>query len=254
MTKLAGKTALVTGAASGIGKAVAERFAAEGARVIVNDVSAAGREVAESIGGAFILADLADADQTRALAEQALRDSDGVDVLVNNAGVQHVSPIEAFPDEEWERMLRIMLTAPFLLTKRLLPGMAERGWGRIVNMSSVHGLIASPNKSAYIAAKHGIVGLTKAAAVEAGPRGVTVNAVCPSFVRTPLVENQLPDLARAAGVALEDVVERVVLAQASVKRLIEPQEIAELVLFLASDAASAITGSAYPIDLAWTAR
>ena len=254
MTKLAGKTALVTGAASGIGKAVAERFAAEGARVIVNDVSAAGREVAESIGGAFILADLADADQTRALAEQSIRVHGGVDILVNNAGVQHVSPIEAFPDEEWERMLRIMLTAPFLLTKRLLPGMAERGWGRIVNMSSVHGLIASPNKSAYIAAKHGLVGLTKAAAVEAGPRGVTVNAVCPSFVRTPLVENQLPDLARAAGVALEDVVEQVVLAQASVKRLIEPEEIAELVLFLASDAASAITGSAYPIDLAWTAR
>ena len=254
MTKLAGKTALVTGAASGIGKAVAERFAAEGARVIVNDVNAAGREVAESIGGAFILADLADADQTRALAEQSIRVHGGVDILVNNAGVQHVSPIEAFPDEEWERMLRIMLTAPFLLTKRLLPGMAERGWGRIVNMSSVHGLIASPNKSAYIAAKHGIVGLTKAAAVEAGPRGVTVNAVCPSFVRTPLVENQLPDLARAAGVALEDVVEQVVLAQASVKRLIEPEEIAELVLFLASDAASAITGSAYPIDLAWTAR
>lgn len=254
MTKLAGKTALVTGAASGIGKATAERFAAEGARVIVNDVSASGREVAESIGGAFILADLADADQTRALAEQSIRVHGGVDILVNNAGMQHVSPIEAFPDEEWERMLRIMLTAPFLLTKRLLPGMAERGWGRIVNMSSVHGLIASPNKSAYIAAKHGLVGLTKAAAVEAGPRGVTVNAVCPSFVRTPLVENQLPDLARAAGVALEDVVEQVVLAQASVKRLIEPEEIAELVLFLASDAASAITGSAYPIDLAWTAR
>lgn len=254
MTKLAGKTALVTGAASGIGKATAERFAAEGARVIVNDVSASGREVADAIGGAFILADLADADQTRALAEQAIRVHGGVDILVNNAGVQHVSPIEAFPDEEWERMLRIMLTAPFLLTKRLLPGMAERGWGRIVNMSSVHGLIASPNKSAYIAAKHGVVGLTKAAAVEAGPRGVTVNAVCPSFVRTPLVENQLPDLARASGVALEDVVEQVVLAQASVKRLIEPEEIAELVLFLASDAASAITGSAYPIDLAWTAR
>ena len=254
MTKLAGKTALVTGGASGIGKAIAERFAAEGARVIVNDVSAAGREVADAVGGAFILADLADADQTRALAEQALRDHGGVDILVNNAGVQHVSPIEAFPDEEWERMLRIMLTAPFLLTKRLLPGMAERGWGRIVNMSSVHGLIASPNKSAYIAAKHGLVGLTKAAAVEAGPRGVTVNAVCPSFVRTPLVENQLPDLARASGVALEDVVEQVVLAQASVKRLIEPEEVAELVLFLASDAASAITGSAYAIDLAWTAR
>ena len=254
MTKLAGRTALVTGGASGIGKAIAERFAAEGARVIVNDVNESGRETAEAIGGAFIQADLADAEQTRSLAEQAVRDFGGVDVLVNNAGVQHVSPVEDFPDDEWERMLRIMLTAPFLLTKRLLPGMAERGWGRIINMSSVHGLIASPNKSAYIAAKHGLVGFTKAVAVEAGARGVTANAICPSFVRTPLVENQLPDLARASGVALEDVVEQVVLAQASVKRLIEPEEVAELALFLASDAASAITGSAYAIDLAWTAR
>ena len=130
MTKLAGRTALVTGAASGIGKATAERFAAEGARVIVNDVNETGREVADALGGAFIPADLADAEQTRALAEQTIRAYGGVDILVNNAGVQHVSPIEAFPDEEWERMLRIMLTAPFLLTKRLLPGMAERGWGR----------------------------------------------------------------------------------------------------------------------------
>ncbi len=254
MTKLAGRTALVTGGASGIGKAIAKRFAAEGARVIVNDVNESGRETAEAIGGAFIRADLADAEQTRSLAEQAVRDFGSVDVLVNNAGVQHVSPVEEFPDEEWERMLRIMLTAPFLLTKRLLPGMAERGWGRVINMSSVHGLIASPNKSAYIAAKHGLVGFTKAVAVEAGARGVTANAICPSFVRTPLVENQLPDLARASGVALEDVVEQVVLAQASVKRLIEPEEVAELALFLASDAASAITGSAYAIDLAWTAR
>lgn len=254
MTKLAGRTALVTGGASGIGKAIAKRFAAEGASVIVNDARDSGREVADAVGGAFIRADLADADQTRALAEQTLRDYGGADVLVNNAGVQHVSPVEEFPDEEWERMLRIMLTAPFLLTKRLLPGMAERGWGRIINMSSVHGLIASPNKSAYIAAKHGLVGFTKAVAVEVGPRGVTANAICPSFVRTPLVENQLPDLARASGVALEDVVEKVVLAQASVKRLIEPEEVAELALFLASDAASAVTGAAYAIDLAWTAR
>ena len=254
MTKLAGRTALVTGGASGIGKAIAERFAAEGARVIVNDTRDSGREVADAVGGAFIRADLADAGQTRALAEQTLRDYGGADILVNNAGVQHVSPVEEFPDEEWERMLRIMLTAPFLLTKRLLPGMAERGWGRVINMSSVHGLIASPNKSAYIAAKHGLVGFTKAVAVEASPRGVTANAICPSFVRTPLVENQLPDLARASGVALEDVVEKVVLAQASVKRLIEPEEVAELALFLASDAASAVTGAAYAIDLAWTAR
>ena len=250
---LAGKTALVTGAGSGIGKAIAERFAEDGARVLVNDVSESGRAVADAIGGDFLQADLADAESTVALAEAALA-AGGVDVLVNNAGLQHVAPVDEFPDEEWSRLLQVMLTAPFLLTKRLLPAMKERGWGRIVNMASIHGLVASPSKSAYIAAKHGLVGFTRAVALEAGPHGVTVNAICPSFVRTPLVENQLPDLAAIAGVAVEDVVEQVVLAQAAVKRLIEPDEVAQLALFLASDAAGAITGSAYAIDLGWTAR
>ena len=250
---LAGKTALVTGAGSGIGKAIAERFAGDGARVLVNDVSEAGRAVADAIGGDFLQADLADAESTVALAEAALA-AGGVDVLVNNAGLQHVAPVDAFPDEQWSRLLQVMLTAPFLLTKRLLPAMKERGWGRIVNMASIHGLVASPSKSAYIAAKHGLVGFTRAVALEAGPHGVTVNAICPSFVRTPLVENQLPDLAAIAGVAVEDVVEQVVLAQAAVKRLIEPDEVAQLALFLASDAAGAVTGSAYAIDLGWTAR
>ncbi len=247
---LEGKTALVTGAGSGIGKAIAERFARDGACVIVNDVNESGRDVADSIGGAFLQADLADADATRALAEAA----GAVDVLVNNAGLQHVAPVDEFPDEEWLRLVQVMLVAPFLLTKRLLPGMKTRGWGRIVNISSIHGLVASPNKSAYIAAKHGLIGFTKAVALEAGPFGVTINAICPSFVRTPLVENQLPDLARIAGVAVEDVIEKVVLEQAAVKRLIEPDEVAELALFLASDAAGAVTGSAYAIDLGWTAR
>ena len=254
MTTLAGRTALVTGGASGIGKAIAERFAEEGARVVVNDVNESGRDVADAIGGAFIQADLADPQQARSLAGQVLDEHGGADVLVNNAGVQHVSPIEDFPEDEWARMLQIMLTAPFQLTKHLLPTMKERGWGRIINMSSVHGLIASPNKSAYIAAKHGIVGLTKATAVEAGAHGITANAICPSFVRTPLVENQLPDLARMAGVSLDDVVEQVVLAQAVVKRFIDPREVAGLALFLASDAGSALTGATYNIDLAWTAR
>ena len=254
MTTLAGKTALVTGGASGIGKAIAERFAEEGARVVINDINESGSDIAESIGGSFIQADLAEAEQTRSLAEQVVREHGGADILVNNAGVQHVAPIEEFPEEEWSRMLQIMLTAPFQLTKHLLPTMKERGWGRIINMSSVHGLIASPNKSAYIAAKHGIVGLTKATAVEAGAFGVTANAICPSFVRTPLVENQLPDLARMAGVSVDDVVEQVVLAQAVVKRFIDPREVAGLALFLASDAGSALTGATYNIDLAWTAR
>ena len=251
---LEGKTALVTGAGSGIGRAIAQRFAREGARVIVNDVSESGQGVADAIGGAFLQADLADADATRALAEAALADAGVIDVLVNNAGLQHVAPVDEFPDNEWLRLVQVMLIAPFLLTKRLLPSMKTRGWGRIVNISSIHGLVASPNKSAYIAAKHGLIGFTKAVALEAGPFGVTVNAICPSFVRTPLVENQLPDLARIAGVAVEDVIEKVVLEQAAVKRLIEPDEVAELALFLASDAAGAITGSSYAIDLGWTAR
>ena len=251
---LVGKTALVTGAGSGIGKAIAERLAEDGARVIVNDRSGAASEVAEAVGGPFLQADLSDMEETRGLARRALEVCGVVDVLVNNAGIQHVAPVEEFPDEQWARLMQIMLVAPFQLTKRLLPGMKERGWGRIVNISSIHGLIASPNKSAYTAAKHGLIGFTKAVALEAGPDGVTVNAICPAFVRTPLVEEQLPDLARIAGVDTGEVIEKVVLEQAAVKRLIEPREVAELARFLASEGAGAITGSAYAIDLGWTAR
>ena len=255
MTKLEGRTALVTGGASGIGKAIAERFTEKGAYVIIADVnSVGGQDVADAIDGAFLHVDLADTQQTRDVAQRALQEHGKVDVLVNNAGIQHVAPIEDFPEERWAELLQVMLFAPFQLTKYLLPGMKERGWGRIINMSSIHGLIASPNKSAYTAAKHGIIGLTRAVAVEAGAYGITANAICPSFVRTPLVENQLPDLARMAGVDVADVLDKVVLSQAIVKRLIEPREIANLALFLASDDAAAITGSAYPIDLAWTAR
>ena len=233
---LRGKTALVTGAGSGIGKAIAERFAEDGAYVIVNDVNESARAVADSIGGAFLRADLADMDQTRELAEATLALRDGVDVLVNNAGVQYVAPVDEFPEEEWAKLVQIMLIAPFQLTKHLVRGMKARGWGRIVNISSIHGLVASPNKSAYISAKHGLIGFTKSVALETGPYGVTVNAICPSFVRTPLVENQLPDLAEIAGVEVGEVIEKVVLEQAAVKRLIEPDEVAELALFLASDA------------------
>ena len=254
MTKLEGRTALVTGGASGIGKAIAERFTEKGAYVIIADVNSAGQDVADAIDGAFLQVDLADTQQTRDVAQRALQEHGKVDVLVNNAGIQHVAPIEEFPEERWAELLQVMLFAPFQLTKYLLPGMKERGWGRIINMSSIHGLIASPNKSAYTAAKHGIIGLTRAVAVEAGAYGITANAICPSFVRTPLVENQLPDLARMAGVDVADVLDQVVLSQAIVKRLIEPREVANLALFLASDDAAAITGSAYPIDLAWTAR
>ena len=185
---------------------------------------------------------------------QVQRDARIVDILVNDAGLQYVSPIETFPIERWRYLIDVMLVAPFVLTRAVLPGMRARGWGRIINMGSIHSLIASPNKSAYTAAKHGILGLTRATALEAGPDGITVNAICPAFVRTPLVERQLVDLASTEGIAPEDVVERVMLAPAAVRRLIEPEEIARYAAFLCSDDAASITGSAQVIDGGWTAR
>ncbi|WP_460414272.1 3-hydroxybutyrate dehydrogenase [Thermus oshimai] len=247
-----GKTALVTGAASGIGRAIAEALAGAGVRVLVHDLRSEGEEVARRIGGVFLQADLADPEGVRALGERAA--AFGVDILVNNAGFQHIAPVEEFPLEVWQRMLQVMLTAPFQLIRALLPGMKARGWGRIVNIASVHGLVASPYKSAYISAKHGLLGLTKTVALEAGAFGVTVNAVCPAYVRTPLVEGQVADQARTLGISEGEVLEKVFLAQAAVKRLIEPEEVAELVLFLVSEKAGAVTGAAWPIDLGWTAR
>ncbi|GAB5602541.1 3-hydroxybutyrate dehydrogenase [Thermus sp. FJN-A] len=248
---LLGKTVLVTGAASGIGLAIAKAFAREGARVLVHDVRDAG-PLAEELGGAHFQADLSDPQAVMALGRWAAER--GADILVNNAGFQHIAPVEEFPLETWQRMLQVMLTAPFQLIQALLPGMRQRGWGRILNIASIHGLVASPFKSAYISAKHGLIGLTRTVALEAGPHGITVNAIAPAYVRTPLVENQIAEQARTLGIPREEVVEKVFLAQAAIKRLIEPEEVAELALFLASDKASAITGAVFPIDLGWTAR
>jgi 3-hydroxybutyrate dehydrogenase len=248
---LSGKAVLVTGAGSGIGLAMARAFAREGARVLVHDVRDA-RWLAEELGGVFLQADLADPQAVEALGKEAA--ALGVDILVNNAGFQHIDPVEDFPLETWQKMIQVMLTAPFQLIKALLPGMKRKGWGRIINVASVHGLVASPYKSAYISAKHGLVGLTKTVALEAGPYGVTVNAIAPAYVRTPLVEGQIQDQARTLGISSEEVVEKVFLAQAAIRRLIEPEEVAELALFLASEKASAITGAVLPIDLGWTAR
>jgi len=245
------RTVLITGAGSGIGLAMARAFAREGARVVLHDLKDASK-LAEELGGVFLQADLSRPEEVEALGQRAAEL--GVDVLVNNAGFQHIDPVEEFPLETWQKMIQVMLTAPFQLIKALLPGMKARGWGRILNVASVHGLVASPYKSAYISAKHGLIGLTKTVALEAGPFGVTVNAIAPAYVRTPLVEGQIADQARTLGISPEEVAEKVFLAQAAIKRLIEPEEVAELALFLASEKASAITGAILPIDLGWTAR
>ncbi len=248
------RVALVTGAAGGIGRAVAERLAAEGLRVVVHDRETGGREVAEALGGVFVQADLSDPKEVWRLAVEAERAYGRVDVLVNNAGFQHVAPLERFPLDVWQAMQQVMVTAPFQLIRSYLKGMKERRWGRIVNLGSIHALVASPYKAAYVTAKHALLGLTRAAALEAGEAGVTVNAVCPAYVRTPLVERQIADQAANLGLDEDEVVQRVMLEPAAIKRLIEPEEVAALVAYLVSDAAGAVSGACLPIDLGWTAR
>ena len=251
--QLKNKTALITGAGSGIGKAIAEVFAREGARLILNDLAPSAAELARALGGVFIQADLSDQSSVRALAQRAL-ELGPVDILVNNAGLQRINPVDEYPEDTWNMMLQVLLTAPFQLIKYTLPGMKQRRWGRIINVASLHGLVASPYKSAYISAKHGLLGLTKTVALEVGEYGITCNAICPASVRTPLVESQIADQARTLNIPEAEVIERVMLAPAAIKRLIEPEEVAEYALFLASERAGAITGSAQVIDLGWTAR
>src|SRR5512140_3978384 len=231
---LSGKSALVTGAASGIGRAIAEDLAGRGARVLLADIDEAGlRPVASALPGAVAMrADISSRDDCRALVERARSEWGGVDILVNNAGLQLVSPVEDFPEDRWEYIVRVMLVGAFLLTKYALPDMYRKRWGRIVNVSSLHGLVASPYKSAYVSAKHGLMGLTKTVALEAADRGVTVNAVCPAYVRTPLVEKQIADQARVHGISEKEVVEKIMLAPAAVKRLLETSELAVYGTFL----------------------
>jgi 3-hydroxybutyrate dehydrogenase len=249
------KVAIVTGAASGIGLACAERLAADGMQVVLADVNEnAGAGHARRLGASFVAADLTRREGCRKLVEAALAAHGTVHVLVNNAGYQHVAPIEEFPEDQWERMLALMLTAPFLLTRYCWPAMKKQKWGRVVNIASIHALIASPFKVGYISAKHGLVGLTRTAALEGGEDGITVNAICPAYVRTPLVDSQIADQAKANRMSPGEVIEKIMLAPAAVKRLIEPREVADFVAFLCGEAAGTITGAALTMDLGWTAR
>lgn len=245
---LSGKRALVTGGASGIGLACAHEFAGRGAHVIIADLNPdAASQAAAAVGGESWVVDLSD---TTALDELAL----DVDILVNNAGIQRVSPLPEFDPEAFRLILRLMLESPFLLIRAALPAMYERGWGRIVNISSAHGLRASPFKVAYVSAKHGLEGLSKVTALEGAAHGVTSNCINPSYVRTPLVEKQIADQALVHGIPEEEVVEKIMLTETAVKRLVEPEEVASLAGWLVSDHAGMVTGASYTIDGGWTAR
>ncbi|MFI5277469.1 MAG: 3-hydroxybutyrate dehydrogenase [Ktedonobacterales bacterium] len=255
MAQVEGKVALVTGAASGIGLATAQALAAAGARVTLADIDAARgqAETAKLSGAAFVASDLSQAGSAARVVEQVIAAQGRLDILVNNAGIQHVAPITEFPEAKWRLLIELMLTAPFLLTQAALPGMYERGWGRIVNIGSVHSLRASAFKSAYVSAKHGLLGLTRVTALEGAEHGVTCNCVCPSYVRTALVEKQIADQARVHGIPESEVVEKIMVAEAAIHRLLEPSEVADYIAFLCSDAASGVTGSAVTIDCGWTA-
>jgi 3-hydroxybutyrate dehydrogenase len=256
MSDLSGRAALVTGAASGIGLATAHALAQAGVTVTLADmdVERGQAEAARIPGARFAAVDLTEAGSARRLVEETLSASGRLDILINNAGMQHVASIVEFPEARWRQLIEIMLTAPFLLTQAALPGMYERGWGRIVNVGSIHSLRASAYKSAYVAAKHGLLGLTRVTALEGAEHQVTCNCICPSYVRTPLVEKQIASQAKMHGIPEDEVVEKIMVAEAPIHRLLEPDEVATYIAFLCSEAASGITGSAVTIDCGWTAH
>ena len=262
MPNLAGRTAIVTGSTSGIGLGIAQALAAQGANIVLNglgsvsDIERVRAEMAREHGVEVLYsgADMSRADKIGEMIDVANSTFGQVDILVNNAGIQHVSPIEDFPAEKWDAILAINLSAAFHATRAVFAGMKQRRWGRIVNVASAHGLIASPFKSAYVAAKHGIVGLTKVIALEGAEFAVTCNAVCPGYVWTPLVEKQIDDQAKAHNISREEVIRDVLLAQQPNKRFATVEEMGALVAFLCSPGAQSITGAALPVDGGWTAH
>lgn len=256
------KTAVVTGSTSGIGLGIARALAATGANIVLNGIESAD-EVQQLITGIqdehgvkviYCNANLMKAEGVNTLMNEAQQAFGHVDILVNNAGIQFVSPIEEFPDDKWEAIIALNLSSAFYACKAVVPAMKQQQWGRIINIASAHGLVASPYKSAYVAAKHGILGLTKTVALEVAEHGVTVNAICPGYVWTPLVEKQIPDTAKARGMTEEQVKQDVLLAAQPNKKFASIEEVAALAVFLASDSAGSMTGGAVPIDGGWTAH
>ncbi|WP_193370702.1 3-hydroxybutyrate dehydrogenase [Pelagibius marinus] len=262
LSVLAGKTAIVTGSTSGIGLGIAQALAAEGANVVINgfgaarEIEALRSEISRDYGVEVLYSgtDMSQPEKIAEMIETAAGEFGQVDILVNNAGIQHVSPIESFPPEKWDAVLAIDLSSSFHAIRAVFAGMKERRWGRIVNVASAHGLIASPFKAAYVAAKHGLVGLTKVVALEGAECGVTCNAICPGYVWTPLVEKQIEDQAKSHGISRDQVVRDVLLAQQPDKRFATVDDIGALVAFLCGPAAQSITGAALPVDGGWTAH
>ena len=259
---LKGKTALVTGSTSGIGLGIAQRLAAEGANIVLNGFGEAAqieklrKQIASEYGVKVVYdgADMTKPESIAAMMKKAIAEFGAVDVLVNNAGIQHVAPLDEFPPEKWDAIIAINLTSAFHTTRAALPAMKKKRWGRIVNIASAHALVASPFKSAYVAAKHGLAGLTKAVALEVAEQGITANAICPGYVRTPLVEKQIPDQAKMRGISEEQVVRDVILAAQPTKQFVRVEEVVALTAFLCSEGAASITGAMLSIDGGWTAE
>ena len=259
---LRGKTAVITGSTSGIGLGIARALAREGCNVLLNGLGErteiermrGGLEKEFAIKARFSPADMTRPPEVGAMIEQAIRELGSADVLVNNAGIQYVAPVDEFPVEKWDQILAVNLSSAFHAIRAALPGMKKKGWGRIINIASAHGLVASPFKSAYIAAKHGLVGLTKTVALETAGLGITCNAICPGYVHTPLVDKQIDDNARVHGIPRDEVIRKVILERQPSKQFVEVEQIGAFTVFLATEAAGSITGAALPIDGGWVAQ